>query len=141
MSLFNNYHRGGKPMSFYTNKIVKSSFDEVVARVTAELQKEGFGVITEIDMKETLKKKLQVDFRRYKILGACNPTYAYKALQAEENIGILLPCNFVVQETGERNISVSAVNPYETMKSVGNPEIEIVGAEIAEKLKRVLESL
>lgn len=128
-------------MSFYTNKIVKSSFDEVVARVTAELQKEGFGVITEIDMKETLKKKLQVDFRRYKILGACNPTYAYKALQAEENIGILLPCNFVVQETGERNISVSAVNPYETMKSVGNPEIEIVGAEIAEKLKRVLESL
>ena len=128
-------------MSFYTNKIVKSSFDEVVAKVTAELQKEGFGVITEIDMKETLKKKLQVDFRRYKILGACNPTYAYKALQAEENIGILLPCNFVVQENSEGTISVSAVNPYETMKSVGNPEIEIVGAEIAEKLKRVLESL
>ena len=128
-------------MSFYTNKIVKSSFDEVVAKVTAELQKEGFGVITEIDMKETLKKKLQVDFRRYKILGACNPTYAYKALQAEENIGILLPCNFVVQENSEGTISVSAVNPYETMKSVGNPEIEIIGAEIAEKLKRVLESL
>ena len=128
-------------MSFYTNKIVKSSFDEAVARVTAELQKEGFGVLTEIDMKETFKKKLQVDFRRYKILGACNPTSAYKALQVEENMGILLPCNFVVQETSEGTISVSAVNPYVTMKSVGNPEIEIIGAEIAEKLKRVLEAL
>jgi uncharacterized protein (DUF302 family) len=134
-------NKGEYKMKFYSNKIVNYTFDETVLKVTEELQKEGFGVLTEIDVKGTFKKKLQVDFRQYKILGACNPSYAYQAIQTEENMGVLLPCNFVVQETNEGTISVSAVNPYVTMKSVGNPEIEIIGAKIAEKLKRVLESL
>ena len=106
-------------MAYYFTKTVARSFDETLVKLTDELKKEGFGILTEIDVKETLKKKLNVDFRRYKILGACNPPLAYQALQAEDKIGILLPCNVIIQEKGDGQIEVSAVDPMETMKSWG----------------------
>lgn len=128
-------------MAYYNSKIVKYSFDEALLKVTEELKKEGFGVLTEIDVKETLKKKLQVDFRRYKILGACNPPFAYKALQVEENLGVLLPCNLVVQEKEDHSIQVSAINPMESMQAVQNEALGEVAKEVSEKLSKVLENL
>jgi len=128
-------------MAYYNSKIVSYSFDETIIKVTEELKKEGFGVLTEIDVKETLKKKLDVDFRRYKILGACNPPFAYKALQAEENIGVMLPCNVVVQEKENNSIQVSAINPMESMQAVRNDSLGEVALEVSERLKRVLENL
>jgi len=128
-------------MAYYNSKIVKHSFDDTLAIVTEELKKEGFGVLTEIDIKETLKKKLQVDFRRYKILGACNPTFAYRALQIEENLGVLLPCNVVVQEKEDHSIQVSAINPIESLHAVQNEALGDVAGEVTEKLKRVLANL
>jgi uncharacterized protein (DUF302 family) len=128
-------------MAYYNSKIVSYSFDETIIKVTEELKKEGFGVLTEIDVKETLKKKLDVDFRRYKILGACNPPFAYKALQAEENIGVMLPCNVVVQEKENNSIQVSAINPMESMQAVKNDSLGEVALEVSERLKRVLENL
>ena len=98
-------------MSYYFTKIVDASFDEAVEKVTEELKKEGFGILTEIDVKETLKKKLNVDFRRYKILGACNPPFAYKALTAENKIGTMLPCNVIVQEISGRQVEITAIDP------------------------------
>lgn len=128
-------------MAYYNSKVVKYSFDETLAKVVEELKKEGFGVLTEIDVKETLKKKLQVDFRRYKILGACNPAFAYKALQTEENLGVLLPCNVVVQEKDDHTIQVSVVNPMESMEAVKNELLGEVASEVSAKLKRVLENM
>ncbi|KAB2840504.1 MAG: DUF302 domain-containing protein [Melioribacteraceae bacterium] len=128
-------------MAYYNSKVVKYSFDETLAKVVEELKKEGFGVLTEIDVKETLKKKLQVDFRRYKILGACNPTFAYKALQTEENLGVLLPCNVVVQEKEDHTIQVSVVNPMESMEAVKNELLGEVASEVSAKLKKVLENM
>lgn len=128
-------------MAYYNSKIVKYSFEEAITKVMEELKKEGFGVLTEIDVKETLKKKLDVDFRKYKILGACNPPLAYKALSKEENIGVLLPCNVIVQEKENGEVQVSAVNPMESMQAVGNKELEEVANEVSAKLIKVLESL
>lgn len=128
-------------MTYHNSKIVNYTFDEAITKVTDELKKEGFGVLTEIDVKETLKKKLDVDFRKYKILGACNPTFAYKALQAEETLGVLLPCNVVVQEKEDGKIQVSAVNPMESMKAVNNPSLEEIATQISEKLQKVINSL
>ncbi|NJD21782.1 MAG: DUF302 domain-containing protein [Melioribacter sp.] len=128
-------------MSYHNSKIVAYSFDNAITKVTEELKKEGFGILTEIDVKETLKKKLDVDFRNYKILGACNPPFAYKALQAEETLGVLLPCNVVVQEKEDRKIQVSFVNPMESMQAVKNPALEEVAETVSLKLKKVLESL
>lgn len=128
-------------MAYYNSKVVNYSFDDAITKVTEELKKEGFGVLTEIDVKETLKKKLQVDFRRYKILGACNPHFAYKALQAEENLGVLLPCNIVVQEKEDNTIQVSAINPIESMQAVQNESLGEVAVEVSEKLQRVLANL
>jgi len=104
-------------MSYYFAKPTPYSFDEAVTRVTEELKKEGFGVLTESDVKETLKKKLNVDFRRYKILGACNPPFAHQALQAEEHIGLMLPCNVIVQEK-ESGAEISAIDPLASMPGV-----------------------
>src|SRR5512138_202714 len=104
-------------MAYYNTKVVELSFDDAIAKVTEELKKEGFGVLTEIDVRETLKKKLNVDFRRYRILGACNPQFAYQALQAEDKIGTMLPCNIVVQETAVGDIEVSAVDPVASMQA------------------------
>ena len=128
-------------MSYHNSKIVNSNFDDTITKITEELKKEGFGVLTEIDVKETLKKKLDVDFRRYKILGACNPPFAYKALQTEETLGVLLPCNGVVQEKDDNTIQVSFINPMESMKNVGNPALEEIASEVSEKLGKVLQSI
>ncbi|CAD5253371.1 conserved hypothetical protein [Imperialibacter sp. EC-SDR9] len=131
-----------KAMSYSINKILKGkSFDEATEQVTAELKKEGFGVLTEIDIKETLKKKLDVDFRKYKILGACNPQFAYKALQSEEKIGVFLPCNVVVQEHANGEIEVSAVDPIASMGSVKNTDLEGIAKEVQQKLTRAISNL
>ncbi|OGU63441.1 MAG: hypothetical protein A2499_01355 [Stygiobacter sp. RIFOXYC12_FULL_38_8] len=128
-------------MAYYNSKVVNYTYDEAITKVTEELKKEGFGILTEIDVKETLKKKLDVDFRRYKILGACNPPFAYKALQAEENLGVLLPCNIVVQEKTDSTIQVSVINPLESMQAVQNEALGEVAIEVSAKLKKVLENL
>lgn len=127
-------------MSYHNTKIVNYSFDEAIIKVTDELKKEGFGILTEIDVKETLKKKLDVDFRKYKILGACNPPFAYRALQTEETLGVLLPCNVVVQEK-ENGVQVSFVNPMESMKTVGNESLNTIAREVTSKLEKVLQNL
>lgn len=128
-------------MNYYSTKTVSLPFNKAIDRVTEELKKEGFGVLTEIDVKETMKKKLDVDFRNYKILGACNPPFAYKALQAEDKIGTMLPCNFIVQETGEGKVEVSAINPLVSMQAVNNPELETIAGQVAEKISKVLENV
>ncbi len=128
-------------MSYYFSKILAASFEEAVIKVTNELKKEGFGILTEIDVKETLKKKLNEDFKKYKILGACNPPFAYKALQAEDKIGAMLPCNVIVQETPDGQAEVSAVDPVASMQAVENPALKGIAAEIQNKLKKVIGAL
>lgn len=128
-------------MSYYFNKTIKTSFEEAVENVIASLKEEGFGVLTEIDVKETLKKKLNVDFRNYRILGACNPPFAYKALLAEDKIGTMLPCNVIVQDLGEGNIEVAAVDPIASMQSIQNPELEEIANQVQAKLRKVVEQV
>ena len=128
-------------MSYYLSKTLETSFDAAVERVTEELKKEGFGVLTEIDVQATLKKKLDVDFRRYRILGACNPSFAYQALQTEDKIGLMLPCNVIVQELAGGEIEVAAIDPVASMQAVDNPQLAQVGEQVRDKLKRVIESL
>jgi uncharacterized protein (DUF302 family) len=128
-------------MAYHNSKTVSTSFEDTITRVTEELKKEGFGVLTEIDVKETLKKKIDVDFRKYRILGACNPPLAYKALSEEENIGVMLPCNVIVQEKEGGVVQVSAINPMESMKSVANPRLEEVAATVSSKLANVIKNL
>ncbi len=128
-------------MSYYFSKKINATFDEAIEKVTAELQKDGFGILTEIDVKATLKKKLDVDFQKYKILGACNPSFAYKALQAEDKIGIMLPCNVVVQEIAENEIEVSAVDPISSMQAVENPDLGDVAILVQSKLRNIIERL
>jgi uncharacterized protein (DUF302 family) len=111
------------------------------AKVREELKKEGFGVITEIDIKKTFKEKIDVDFRNYTIIGACNPAFAYKALQAEDKIGILLPCNVVIQETKNGEIEVLAFDPASVMMTMESPELEKLSTEVREKLTKVLDNL
>jgi uncharacterized protein (DUF302 family) len=126
---------------FIAKKFPNSTFSEMDAKVREELKKEGFGVITEIDLKKTFKEKIDVDFRNYTIIGACNPSFAYKALQAEDKIGIMLPCNVVIQETKSGDIEVLAFDPASVMMSMDNPELEQLSAEVREKLTNVLENL
>jgi uncharacterized protein (DUF302 family) len=128
-------------MSFYYNKTVIGQFDEVILKITENLKKEGFGVLTQIDVTQTLKNKLDVDFRKYRILGACNPPFAYKALQIEDKIGLMLPCNIIVQEKTADSIEVASINPLMSMQVVGNPELETVATEIQGRLHRVIDSL
>ncbi len=129
-------------MSYYFNKILKNtSFHEAIEKVTIELKKEGFGILTEIDVKETLKKKIDVDFKKYKILGACNPHFAYTALTSEDKIGVFLPCNVIVQEHENGEVEVAAVDPIASMISVNNPELGSLAQEVQQKLIRVIESL
>jgi uncharacterized protein (DUF302 family) len=132
---------GGKEMSYYFNKVVDMAFDEAIDKVTEELKKEGFGVLTEIDVKEALKKKLNVDFRKYRILGACNPQYAYKALQAEDKIGTMLPCNVIVQETEDGKVEIAAIDPVASMQSVQNDSLGEIATIIRAKLKQVIEKV
>ena len=128
-------------MDYHFTKIVQVSFDDAIRRVTEELKKEGFGILTEIDVRETLKKKLNVDFRKYRILGACNPQFAYQALQAEDKVGTMLPCNIVVQETAGGDIEVSAVDPVASMRAIQNPILARTAEEVRTKLRKVIESL
>lgn len=129
-------------MSYYIEtKLYDTSFDSAIEKVTEELKKNGFGVLTEIDIAATMKKKLGVDFYNYRILGACNPPYAYKALQAENKIGTMLPCNVIVQERKPGEIEVSAVDPIASMQAIENPELGELATEIRDKLKHVIDSL
>ena len=128
-------------MSYYFNKTLSVSFDEAVAKVTAELKKVGFGILTEIDVKETLKKKIDVDFRKYKIFGACNPPFAYKALQAEDKIGLMLPCNVIVQELSEKEVEVAVVDPAAAMVGIDNLGLKDVVAEVRTKLRSAVDNL
>ena len=129
-------------MDYYYSTILNNiTFEKAIEKVTEELQKEGFGVLTEIDIKATLKKKLDVDFYNYRILGACNAPFAYKALKAEDKIGTMLPCNVIVQEKEKGIIEVSAINPIISMQAVVNESLAPIAMEIGDKLKRVLANL
>ncbi len=128
-------------MSYFMTKNVSKSYDEALTAATEALKSEGFGVLTEIDVKETLKKKLDVDFPKYKILGACNPPLALQALTAENQVGVLLPCNVVVQEHADGRVEVSAMDPSGAMAMVGNKELDVVAAEVRTRLERVLAKL
>lgn len=128
-------------MKYYIDKITTYSFDEAVEKVTEELKKEGFGILSEIDIHKQLKEKLDIDFRKYKILGACNPPKAYEALQAENKIGTMLPCNVIVQELDDGKVEVAAVNPVASMMAVENPELESIAQEIRAKLQKVIDAL
>jgi uncharacterized protein (DUF302 family) len=128
-------------MSYYFSKTLGIPFEEAIARVTEQLKKEGFGILTEIDVKETIKKKLNLDFRKYKILGACNPPYAHRALQVEDKIGTMLPCNVIVQETSQGQIEVAAIDPVASMQAVKNPSLSEVAAEVQGRLKKVIDNL
>ena len=126
-------------MSYYFSKTLNLSFDKAIVGVTEELKKEGFGILTDIDVKATLKKKLDVEFRKYRILGACNPPFAYKALQAEDKIGTMLPCNVIVQERSNGQVEVTAIDPLTSMQAVANPALKEIAAEISNKLKTVID--
>lgn len=129
-------------MSYYFNKVLKEkSFEQAIEKVTEGLKEQGFGVLTEIDLQATLKKKLDVDFKKYKILGACNPNFAYKALQNEDKIGVMLPCNVIVEEHENGDVEVSAVDPVASMSAVGNSSLEEIATEVQQRLKKVIEAL
>ncbi|MDQ1267315.1 MAG: hypothetical protein QG635_2469 [Bacteroidota bacterium] len=128
-------------MSYYFSKILSSGFEEAIEKVTDELKKEGFGILTEIDVAATLKKKLDVDFRKYRILGACNPPFAYKALSAEDKIGTMLPCNVIVQELEDGKVEVAAIDPIASMRAVENPSLGDIAIAVQTKLKAVIDNL
>ncbi len=128
-------------MNYYFNKTVNGTFEDVIDKVTQGLKDEGFGILTEIDVKETLKNKLDVNFKKYRILGACNPPYAHKALQAEDKIGTMLPCNVIVQEIEAGIIEVAAVNPMASMQAVENKNLDEIANEITAMLENVIEKL
>lgn len=128
-------------MSYYFSTTLSEDFDDAIEKVTEELKKEGFGILTEIDVKETFKKKLDVDFRKYRILGACNPQMAYKAIQSESHIGTMLPCNVIVQELENGRTEISAVDPVASMQAVENNELGSVAKEVRNKLKSVIQNL
>ena len=128
-------------MNYYLNKIINYQFDEAVDKITMALKDVGFGILTEIDMKATLKKKLDVDRRPYKILGACNPPFAHKSLSMEEKIGILLPCNVVVLENEQGKVEVSIMDPAVAMSVVENPRLESLATVVKEKLELALSNI
>jgi uncharacterized protein (DUF302 family) len=128
-------------MNYYFNKTVEGNFEDIVQKTIEALKKEGFGVLTDIDVTATLKKKLDVNFKKYRILGACNPPFAFKALQAEDKIGTMLPCNVIVQEIADGEIEVAAIDPIASMQSINNPKLEEIASQIQEKLKKVINSL
>ena len=128
-------------MAYYFSKIISESFDDAIQKVTEALKAEGFGILTEIDIKTTLKKKLDVDFYNYKILGACNPPFAYKALQAEDKIGTMLPCNVIVQEKIPGQVEVSTVDPSASMQAIENKTLADIAIEIRARLQKVIEQL
>ncbi|MEJ2737328.1 MAG: DUF302 domain-containing protein [Anaerolineae bacterium] len=128
-------------MSYYFSKTLDIPFEEAIALVTEQLKQEGFGILTEIDVKATLKKRLGKDFRNYRILGACNPPFAHRALLAEDKIGTMLPCNVIVQETATGAVEVAAIDPIASMQAIENSALGDIAAEVQSKLKRVIGSL
>ncbi|MCH8124356.1 DUF302 domain-containing protein [candidate division KSB1 bacterium] len=128
-------------MSYYFSKTVNQSFDEAIENVTAALQEKGFGILTEIDVTETLKKKLDVDFYKYRILGACNPQFAYEALQIENKIGTMLPCNVIVQEFEDGKVDVTAIDPMASMQAVENSKLGEIVEEVRDLLKSIIANL
>ena len=128
-------------MSYYFSKTVDLPFDDAVQKATEELKKEGFGVLTEIDVKATLKKKLDVEFRNYKILGACNPSFAYQALQSERMIGAMLPCNVIIQEAEDGRTEVAAIDPVASMQAIQNPNLGEIAGTVRSKLKSVIDHM
>ena len=128
-------------MSYYFSKKLDVTFNEAVIRVTEELKKQGFGVLTEIDVKATMKKKLDVELPNYKILGACNPPFAYKALQLEDKIGLMLPCNVIVQEHASGEVEVSAIDPMASMQAIENPNLRDVAEQVQVRLRDVIDGL
>jgi len=125
-------------MSYYITTTFNGSFEDAIQKVTEELKEEGFGVLTEIDVKETLKKKLDVDFKKYKILGACNPNFAHKALSVEDKIGAMLPCNIIVEEHEDGSVEISAVDPVSSMQSVDNDKLKPIAAEVRDRLEMII---
>lgn len=125
-------------MNYFYSKTLDVPMDEAIERVTAELKEDGFGILTEIDVKETFRKKLDVDFRPYKILGACNPNFAHQALQAEEHIGLMLPCNVIVQDKGDGRTEVAAVDPMASMQAVENDQLGGIATQVRDRLKAVI---
>jgi uncharacterized protein (DUF302 family) len=128
-------------MSYYFAKTIEMPFEDAVRYVTKALKAEGFGVLTDIDVKETLKEKLDVEFHDYRILGACNPRYAHRALQTEDKIGVLLPCSVIVQRKARGSVEIAAVDPISAMEVVGNPDLAELGNEVARKLESIIGGL
>ncbi len=128
-------------MKYFTSKTTDYNYKQAITKVTELLKEEGFGVLTEIDVKETLKKKLDVDFKKYKILGACNPNFAHLALQAEDKIGVMLPCNVIVEEHEDGTVEVSAVDPVASMQAVENNSLKPIAEQVRANLKKVIEKL
>lgn len=127
--------------SYYFSTEITGDFDDTIQKVTEALKAQGFGVLTEIDVRETLKKKLDVDFRRYRILGACNPPFAYQALQAEDKVGTMLPCNVIVQEKSAGRIEVAAIDPMASMMAIDNPRLAEIAGQVRDRLKGIIAGL
>ncbi|MBK6679499.1 MAG: DUF302 domain-containing protein [Ignavibacteriales bacterium] len=128
-------------MSYFFEKTVSTDFIETVEAVTAALKTEGFGVLSDIDVQDTLKKKINADVRKYRILGACNPPFANKAIHIEENVGLMMPCNVVIQETNGGKIKVSVINPTAAMQAIGNQNLSELAVEITARLERMINTL
>lgn len=128
-------------MNYYFAKTLTVGFDEAVHRTVEALKAEGFGIITEIDLKETLKKKINVDFRSYRILGACNPTLAHEALQLEDKVGTMLPCNVIVQDIGDGKTEIAAIDPVASMQAIDNAKLKDAAKQVQAKMRKVIESL
>lgn len=128
-------------MTYYFSVVLDMPFEQAIIRVKEELQKEGFGIVTEVNFKEKLKEKLGVDFRNYMILGACNPKFAYSAMQVEDKIGVMLPCNVVVQSTADGKVEIAAVDPVASMMAIQNPDLEWLAKEVQARMKAVISRL
>ena len=128
-------------MKFYFEKKVNCGFEEAAEKITGELKKYGFGILTEINMHDKFKEKLGKDFRKYRILGACNPAFAYKAVQVEDKIGTMLPCSVIVQEISDRETEVAIIDPYTSMKGIGSEPLLEIASEAGDMLKKAVESL
>lgn len=128
-------------MTYYFAKTIRSTFEEAIQQVTQRLKEEGFGIITQMDVKHTLKTKIGVDFRDYRILGACNPQLAYEALQIEDKVGTMLPCNVIVQDLGGGQTEIAAIDPVASMAAIDNPQLKQAAEQVRQKLRRVIEAL
>jgi uncharacterized protein (DUF302 family) len=128
-------------VSYYINKTLQAAFADAVSRTKESLKEQGFGILSEIDIQSKLKEKLDVNFRAYKILGACNPPLAHQALQAEDKIGTMLPCNVIVQESGKGQVEVAAIDPVASMQAVDNPSLQKIAGQVREQLRAVIENI